>query len=485
MPFYAIASIEALFLVFLSMIGLMAGVTLKPRLDFLFLIATSYAVGLTICLVVVLVLIALPLPLSGSLLFFTLLTIFVCLLLFTLYTRPFSLGEVGLILFYLLAFSSLGWLLSYNNFMVASDDSLKLMRLGEILAHTGELDPKMIILGKWSIATAVFQAIANLSGVRAFTALLPLLLVPLLLGYARGCWLTMIQFDISKRYMFLSTIMGTVFLGTGVFIQWHAFYVNTHLASGLYLLFFVNTLLLASIHKEKSWLFFSSFFLIAFCLWRIEGIIFATIFLFLLLPAVEVDPKVKLFAALLVFLPVATWHLYLYDLYAPAKDFLNVKMLLMTSAMSTVVIFIGIASHFSLTKFIHSHGSKLMVMSVTLVVLFLSVAKPTHMAISLTATLGNVFLGYGLWKMEWLIVFPLLIMSQGIAKSFPLDRRLLAALVSFGLFLFAISYFRPPYRLSHWDSANRMLVHIFPCCLYYITLKFGVASSTSIESESN
>lgn len=481
MTSFSIASIEATFLTFLTFLGVVAGAALKNRLDFPFLLAASYAVGLSICLLTCLVLIILPTHLTGLLLFFTLAAIFVGLLFYNFFFIQFSRKEILGILFYLTVFYSLSWILSYNNFMVASPDSLYMMQIGEILAHTGVLDPKMTFLGKWSIAIPVFQTIANFLQIGSFAALLPLLLVPLLFGFLRGGWLTMIQLDISKSYTLLSAIMGTLFLGTAVFIQWNGFYINAHLASGLYLLLFVITILLACLQREGKWLFISSLFLTTFCIWRIEGIAFAAIFLFLLLPGIKVSQITKLIAGLLVLLPVAGWYLYLYNIYAPANDFLNEKMLFMIASMILVVIFTGMISQFSIIRLFLSYGPQLLVLSITLVLLFLTLSKPSHMATSFNSILGNIFLNHGWWKMGWLIVFPLLILSQGIDKTFPLDRRLLTSLIFFGVFLLAISYFRVPYRLSHWDSANRMLVHIFPCCLYYIVLKFGISTLPSLK----
>ena len=187
---FSLASIEAIFLTFLTLLGIMTGTALKDKVDFLFLIAASYAVGLSICLFTSLVLIILPTQFTGSLLFFILAAIFVALLFYNFFFTHFSRKEIWGAMLYLAVFLSFSWILSYHNFMVASPDSLYMMQIGEIIAHTGVLDPKMTFLGKWSIAIPIFQSIANFLQIRSFTALLPLLLIPLLLGFSRGGWLT-------------------------------------------------------------------------------------------------------------------------------------------------------------------------------------------------------------------------------------------------------------------------------------------------------
>jgi hypothetical protein len=219
-----------------------------------------------------------------------------------------------------------------------------------------------------------------------------------------------------------------------------------------------------------------------FCLWRVESIIFATVYLFLLLPAINVSPMKKLFAGLLVLLPVATWYLHLYQLYAPAGDFLNERIIIMVTAMALVLLLITMERRFA-ANLLCNYGPHLLILAITIILFILVLSKPEHMAISLNSILGNIFLGNGIWAMGWVIVFPLLIISQGLDSSFPLARRLLASFVFFALFLLAISYFRIPYRLSHWDSANRILVHIFPCCVYYLVLKFSGVPCFASEEE--
>jgi hypothetical protein len=475
---YAIAAVEASFLTGLSVLGLLVGGLIKPRMDFPLLIAVSYAVGTAICLLTSLLIIILPPPFQATFLFATLGLIFTALLAVNWSLKRFSTKETTIALIYNLVFFMLARQLCFHNFMVASDDSLWMMRLGEILAHTGNLDPTMTMLGKWSIAIPVFQAIAAFLHIGSFTGLFPLLLVPLLFGFSRGSWLVITGLNSSNKLALPVAITGGLFLGSEIFIQWNAFYINAHLASGLYLLLFITIFSLAALRRESGWLFFSSLFLLMFCLWRVESIIFATVYLFLLLPAINVPPLKKLFAGILVLLPVATWYLHLYQLYAPAKSFLNGRMIVMLTAMALVLLLITIARRFSAINMLLTYGPHLLILAITIILFIFVLSKPEHMAIALNNILGNIFQGQGMWGMGWIMVFPLLIISQGLASSFPLDRRLLASFVFFALFLLAISFFRTGegYRLSHWDSANRILVHIFPCCVYYLALKFSGAS---------
>ena len=480
----AIASIEALFLSLLSLLGLLAGTALKPRLDYLFLLGVSYAIGLAICLLVSVLLIMLPVPFTGSILFAVLILLGVALGFYNYRFGGITRRYLGVTLLYFVSFAGVAWLFGYYNFMVTSNDSLMMMRLGEILAYTGHLDPTMTLLGSRPISIPVFQGIANFLGIGIFTALFPLLMVPMLCGFLRGGWLTLTSFSVNKNAVLVFLFTGAVFLASGAFVQWNAFYINSHLASSLYLLLFFIVVVLSFIKKEATWLYLSSFFMAAFCLWRLEDIGLAAVFIYLLIPAVPVSDKDKLLASLAFSVPVITWLIYLYILYAPTGMFLNEKILLMIALMVAVIFMIILSRHYKIFGNILRFSPHLVLSAATLVLLLAVIAEPEHMAESVDSILSNSLLGWGKWGTEWMVILPLLVLSQGLPRPIPLDSRLLASIIFFGIFLVGISYFRYPYRLNMYDSGNRIMLHIFPICVYYVILKFGLSTGNGLMSQS-
>jgi hypothetical protein len=199
------------------------------------------------------------------------------------------------------------------------------------------------------------------------------------------------------------------------------------------------------------------------------------------MPTVPVRHSKKILAMLLAAIPVIIWYVYLYLLFAPAGMFLNYKMLIMIAVMVSVIMLMTASQTNTLLKTLTRFSPYLVMLGATLLLLLTVLAKPTNMGSAFNYILANALLGNSGWVMAWIILLPLLILSQGFLRPLPLDNRLLAAISFFWIFLLGIVYFKGGYRLSRWDSANRMLLHIFPLSLYYVILKFGISTANDAE----
>ena len=127
------------------------------------------------------------------------------------------------------------------------------------------------------------------------------------------------------------------------------------------------------------------------------------------------------------------------------------------------------------------HLSKIMLGSLVLLLVFMVIQKPEHMMKSAYINVLNLF-RFGRWGITWLI-FSLLFIFSATGPRVPKGESLFYTIISFYGLLLAIAYFRNPYRIGWYDSANRMLTHILPIVVLYVLMKAarGLSKQESLD----
>jgi hypothetical protein len=79
---------------------------------------------------------------------------------------------------------------------------------------------------------------------------------------------------------------------------------------------------------------------------------------------------------------------------------------------------------------------------------------------------------YGLWFLSWLVIMVITLLLR-TKKPIPLQRFFYSLIVWFFVIILFLGMFRGRYHVIWSDSANRMLLHIFPTILFVIILQIS------------
>ena len=80
------------------------------------------------------------------------------------------------------------------------------------------------------------------------------------------------------------------------------------------------------------------------------------------------------------------------------------------------------------------------------------------------------FFRFGRWGITW-FVFSLFLILSVTGPRVAEEEIFLYGISGFFLLLVAIVYFRNPYRIGWYDSANRMSTHVLPIVILYVLMK--------------
>jgi hypothetical protein len=471
MAIESMAYTEIVFLAFLSLLGMLVGGLARASSSVVFIALASYAVGLAVLQLMGILYLMIGVPLSLTSIMGSLLAITLLLGLFHLYRSTFNRRDAVVLAIILCGFTLTALALSYRDFMVSSNDSLAVQRLGEILAYTGTIDEHFEVLGERGIFVALMQAVASMLGLPYCAVLYPCLMFPMLTCFVYFGRTILLDAGLASGQATLFSILGAACLATSPFTVWNAYYLNTHLASALYLLLCLGSITIASLKQDGRWLLFAALSCITLSLLRHESIILATAILLFFLPVTDCSHRAKVWFAVCVTAVAIPWYGYLYALFAPGK-FLNEKLFVILGGLVAASLLICMSRRDYVSVFLNRLPGIVVVTGILVLMIMFS-ARPEHMMKSLNSIISNLFEGHGYWGKEWFFVVPMLLLALVFPSESALRKPLLYFIASYFLLMLMLVYFRGAYRVSHWDSANRMLIHIFPVTLLYLTVQLS------------
>ena len=137
----------------------------------------------------------------------------------------------------------------------------------------------------------------------------------------------------------------------------------------------------------------------------------------------------------------------------------------------TVVLVMGRRS--SMVCWVLRRGGAILAGGILIGIALFSLLRPNHMMASLRSVCVNLLchdpFGWGRTPAACLVIAPLVTRL----RRFPHSGLLGNFIVGYFLIVFCLGFLRNPYRTGPFDSANRMLLALFPVALCYLTLKIG------------
>ena len=384
-------------------------------------------------------------------------------------TLWFRKNEGWTFVFWLAGTTALAAVLSYVPINVLSFDSVEYMSLGKMYASQGYIRDYYIyqISGHPFIPTLINSIAAFFAFDYAY-ALQNAFLVMCTLLFG---WL--IKAEIKRQGFKEKTAVWLSVLVTGVLaVNFFYLFLGVCLVPNIfaaYTLFFAAAYMYRYNQDEKTEDIILSFiFMAAFCFSRVEGPLIAAVIL-----AYFAHTRLKTRSLLIytggIFTVVALWYISFYLQSPPEFDgqFLTVERSVMV-----VAAFLVIALYIFIKERFFSRFNRLLfwlfIGALTAGALVLSVLDIDKFIGNLSAMYQNMFF-YGFWKITW-ISFA----GFGIAALLLSRKRemflewLIPILLLLLLILFA--YRSTPLHIYWSDSGNRMLLHIYPFCVYSLTL---------------
>ena len=138
----------------------------------------------------------------------------------------------------------------------------------------------------------------------------------------------------------------------------------------------------------------------------------------------------------------------------------------------TVILAMGRRS--SMVRWMLRRGGAIFAGGILIGIAVFSLLRPNHMMANMRSLIVNLLchdpFGWGRTAAACLVIAPLVTRL----KRFPHSGLFGGFIVGYCLIVFCLGFLRNnPYRTGAFDSANRMLLTLFPVVLCYLTLKIG------------
>jgi hypothetical protein len=358
------------------------------------------------------------------------------------------------------------------NYSLASFDSIVQLMMGRTIAFEGVVVPLLAEpLGSRGAFLPALHSAAVLIGEGYLHSVQPAFAVSFAMAFVVLGSRMARHVGMSANAASGLPLLALVALGTTYFILFQAFYIHDSFPSMVYLTAGTCTLWLALHERDESWLIFAIPAFIAFSILRIEGPLFAMIFLAPALTHGRLDFGRRLAAALVYAGSVGTWYLLLLVLH-PGSGFLAAgNNLAVLGLLAGLVGLVGASRVRWVERLMDAHLFTLMLATAVAAIAVLCVLKPGHMQIN-AGVIGQNLFHSGRWGVTWTIML-LAALFAFPQPRIPHGRLLVGGVALFVLLVLALGALRVPYRVGWGDSANRMMTHILPLAALYVTLRCG------------
>ena len=279
-----------------------------------------------------------------------------------------------------------------------------------------------------------------------------------------------------QRRALIYALLTSLALFSTYFIVFQFFYVHNSLISAGYLYLAVASFWLGAQEENHCWMVPGVVALLGFSLARNEAPIFALIFLILVISADRTPYQTRLRTILPYLSLVIVWYAYLLARMGSGTKILNPeKTLVIIASLAACGALVLISKQEWVQRWLLPYLPQLMLGGLALLLAAMVIIKPGHMMISVWITIRNTF-EVGGWGIAWPL-FGFLFALSLAGPRVPGEKLFFYGIWSFLLLLVGIVFFRNPFRLGWGDSGNRMLTHILPITVLYISMKAAQGST--------
>ncbi|MEX1308304.1 MAG: hypothetical protein AB1Z19_07240 [Eubacteriales bacterium] len=381
----------------------------------------------------------------------------------------FKKGEGWTFVFWLIGTVALAAVLSYVPINVLSFDSVEYMSLGKMYASEGFIRDYYIyqISGHPFVPTLINSIAAFFRYDYAY-ALQNVFLVmsTLLFGWLLKEEIMRCGFK-TKTAVWLS-VFGTSVLAVNFFYLFLGVCLVPNIFAAYTLFFAAIYMYRYSFDESPKDIALSFIFMVAFCFSRVEGPLLAAIFM-AYFAHTKLKNKNLLYYTGGLFAVVALWYLSFF-VQSPANfdgQFLTVERSMMVAAA-----FLAIGLYIFLKEKFFSRYNRLLfglfLGALGLGAIALNLLDMEKFINNITVMYQNMFF-HGFWKITWLVMAAFGIVALLITKKREMFLEwMIPIILCFMLILFA--YRSSPLHIYWSDSGNRMLLHIYPFCVFVLTL---------------
>jgi hypothetical protein len=384
------------------------------------------------------------------------------------------------LLFYPLAgglFILLSWFFLNNIYTYATPDSLYMVVMAKGILENGFSQWYLAGPLSWGLFIPLLQTLGMLFGYDYTWFIQPVMSFIFIILYILIVHRASSQLTSRKWLPLLLALLGTgLLLSTNIY--WASqFYIHANLMTGITLFLTLATIYLAIVEKKDEWLSITSIFFIMFGLMRVENFILASLIVILLLATQKFEYKKMLRTFLPYLIFQLGWDFVI--LWMKPETFTNIlstqQLILIIAGLIGVIITLLISNK---NWFIKSIIENLQwITSILLIGLIVSLFffNPNKIANNIWTILQQMLSGwgrYGLWFLSWLVIMVITLLLR-TKKPIPLQRFFYSLIVWFFVIILFLGMFRGRYHVIWSDSANRMLLHIFPTILFVIILQIS------------
>ena len=462
----------------LVLVGFSVSLPLINRIPYSFLCMSAYLWGSLVWVVTCCFLLVI-----GAYNFPTIISLIGLIILFFIFIsfhqKPFPLSNNQLVFFLaiLVLFSGVSVLIQKFNYSTATVDSASRIFIGKSLVLDGFTLDTRVNLGSFNIYAMAIQSASIFLGEQYIYSFQPLLYLSLI-----GIFFCLIFYShrsLQKTNGYHIALLSTLFLCSGYFIVFQAFYIHDHLFTSLFFFICITSFWLANQTNNHAWNYFGALAAIGLSLSRVEG----SVFLFVILILAIIQDQSPYRTRLLTFLPpifiVIAWNLAIVSEASSGVHALRPERVLLM-----ILAYLGLAilvffSEWNWIKKIFGYFKWMVPLGLAIIFIGFFILKPSHIWTNVANVASNM-IHDGRWGMFWYFALLLAFFSILLPKI-PNEGFFRTNILSFFIILIDLGGFRSSFRLGWSDSANRMLVHIVPLLVFYLTMKYAYAWQTTQE----
>ncbi len=466
---------QAIFLILLYLIGLLAGWCWKNHLPPLFIVLSGFLWGLLLWVITATIIWTLPGAVNtGVAILIIALIGLVCFVLnWRLGHWHLQKSDQMLLVGGVAVFSLLAFLFVSINLSTVTVDGLTMITNGTSFGRIGFNETNTGLLNLLVLFTMAVHGAAPMLGESYSYAVQPMLSVSLILNLAYAIYHGIMLQGGKSRLAVLFAILALALMLTSFMVRYALTYVHANLSAGTYLLVALVSLWFADTESNDAWLAPFTAALIAFALLRVEAPIFSIVYLAVMLSLSSLSIRSKIWSLITFSLVVGIWFIYIFLVVQPENHMSSLRILLLI-VLPLINLWVLMAMlRTSLGKRrLQPILARLILVSCVSGVLVLFFVYPKN--------ISGLFVGISLlddwWGLLW-VVFLIMLLTPLPGEQLPafvlLNQMLILGLV----LIVAAGIITGGYRLG-WDgSGNRMLLHLFPTLIFAIAVKYGTLRS--------
>jgi hypothetical protein len=350
-------------------------------------------------------------------------------------------------------------------------DSSYFARFGQNIG-LGNYEASRWVFWKWGPLLPFIHSITNLLDQKLYWQYQPVLSIDLVaIVFYTIYRVTREQKSILESFV-AATVLVSLMALSNIFL-FHVFYIHVNIICALYMYLFVFALVKMQQQPGKAYESLALLSLIAFSLVRLEAPLFVIVILLVtsFQQGWSYVNRLKLIIPFIVLL--VAWYARLYFIVPEVPDQPDLDLFTKELVIDVISALVGfglfaVVSGLKVLDPIVKRTPILTLIALGLMSIIFTVIKPEHMLSSLKSIVLNISVD-GNWGLTWFGIFFLATELYVARRDATEPRWIFMLLVTYILLVYNLAYFRKPYHIGEFDSANRLMLQALPLVLLYLS----------------